>query len=333
MPQASLGYVGVAIETTPGTGVAPTFFIPATDVTFNAPRDNQMVREIRGSRLAYTTLPGKISPTVSLTTKVYPNLFMGVLLHGLFGGGTAEVTTTTPAGGTTSRKHVFSSGSPLPSLSFERSDSRTLGTGVVFERMAGHQVESMNFTAQFGEPLQVEVTTRGTGGLVTPGSKPGSFAYPSTAQMINFTQAELLVDGVSSALFKSVTFNFTNTFDDQDTLNKSLYPYKVYEGGMECTVSADIAYEAANALYTKFNSGATLSLRLVCQGANVESTIPYEFNVYWPQLLVSNYDAGMTAGEIINASVEFSPVFDSGINGVAQIFLVNGDNTANIYTV
>lgn len=325
MPQASLGYLGVGLETTPGTGVAPDYFIPATDVSFQVPKDDQMVREIRGSRLAYTTLPGPVQPRVSFTTKVYPNQFMGMLLHGLFGGGTDEVVTTEPGVGA-ARKHVFKTGSPLPSLTFERSDHRVLGTGVVFERLAGHQIESMNFTAQFGQPLEVSVESRGTSGIIVPGAKPVSFtAYPSTAQMINFTQADILLDGVESPLFKSINFGFTNTFEDQNTLNNSLYPYKVYEGGMEASVTAEIAFEASNALYTKFQSGAELSLRVKCTGADVEATHPYELNVYWPRLTVRNFDAPFTAGEVVNASVEFSCLFDSAIDGVAEVFLVNAD--------
>lgn len=332
MPQASLGYVGVTIEATPGTGVAPAFYIPATDVSFTAPRDDQMIREIRGSRSAYTTLPGKIEPAVTLTTKVYPNLFMGVLLHAMFGGNATTVTTTTVA--VAARKHIFSSGSPLPSLSFERSDARADGAGVVFERTAGHLIESMNFTAQFGEPLMVEVTTRGTGGIVTPGSKPVTFTYPSTAQMVNFTDAEVLLDGVSSPLFKSIKMNFTNTFDEQETLNKSLYPFKIYEGGMECTVTADIAYEASNALYTKWLSAANLSLRVKAQGVSIPSSspsTPYEINFYFPSLKVKNFESPFTAGEVVNASVEFSTVFDDTLNDVAQIFLMNAD-TSGTYT-
>lgn len=334
MPQASLGYVGVAIEPTPGTGIAPTFFIPATDVSFEAPRENQTVKEIRGSRLGYTMLPGTIAPAVSLTTKVYPNLFMGVLLHGLFGGGNAQVETTTPGGATTARKHVFKSGSPLPSLSFERSDNRTLGQGVIFQRTAGHQIESLNFTAEFGSPLEVSVQTRGTGGFITPASKPtfSGTSYPSVNQMINFTQAKLEVDGVQDLTFKSVTFGFTNTFDEQNTLRGSQFPYKIYEGGMECSVSADIAYESSSTMYTKFVAGTEMSLRLICQGSIIEGAIPYEFNVYWPKLTVRNFTSPMTAGEIVNASVEFDVVFDDTINGTAEIFLVNTDSTTNIYT-
>lgn len=332
MPQASLGYVGLANEATPGTGIAPAFFIPATDVSFEAPRENQMVREIRGSRLGYTMLPGTISPAVSLTSKVYPNLFMGVLLHGLFGGGNGQVTTTTPAGGTTSRKHVFSSGSPLPSISFERSDSRTLGQGVIFQRTAGHMIESLNFTAEFGSPLEVTVQTRGTGGFTTPGAKPGAFAYPSVNQMINFTQARVDVDAVQDLTFKSVNFGFTNTFEEQNTLRGSQFPYRIYEGGMECNVSAEIAYEATSTMYTKFVAGTQMSLRLICQGATIEATIPYEFNVYWPKLTVRNFTAPMTAGEIVNASIEFDVEFDDTLGSTAEIFLVNTDSTANIYT-
>lgn len=332
MPQASLGYVGVGVESTPGTGVPPTMFIPATDVSFNAPRDNKMIREIRGSRDAYTTLLGKIEPTVSLTSKVYPNLFMGMLMHGLMGGDATNIVDDTTVTG--SFKHTFNTGSPLPSLTFERSDKRTgippAGGSHIFQRTAGHQIESMNFTAQFGEPLTVEVTTRGTGGIVQPASKPtfSGSSYPSTAQMVNFTQAAVYIDGsgTASPLFKSIRMNFTNTFDEQETLNQSLLPYKIYEGGLECSVSADVTFEAGTAMYDKWISGAEMALMVKCEGATIPtSTAKYTVQFNFPRLLVKNFDVPMTAGEVINGSVEFDAVFDSTLNGVVEMILINGE--------
>ena len=330
MPQASPGYLGVGVETTPGTAVAPTKFIPAESVNMEFPKDSQEIREIRGSRQAYTMLDGAVTPAVNLTSLVYPKTFFGVLMRALFG----DVVTTTPGGATTARKHSFVDAATLPSLTFERSDTRSLGTGNLFERSGGHRIESVSFTAEFGQPVRFDLTTMGSGGPVTPGSKPLAAtidaSLPSTDLIMNFNQASIEVDGAAFNDVKSVTFDFNNTLDPQNTLRGSLYPYKIYEGGMGCTLSADLAFETVT-LYNKFVANTECSFRFKALGPVIEAAIQYEFNVFWPKLGIRNFSSEMTAGEVINASVEFDVKWDQATSKMVEMYIVNNESTANIY--
>lgn len=332
MAQASPGYVGVGVETTAGTAVAPTKFIPAESISFEFPKDSQDVREIRGSRQAYTKLDGAIAPAVTLTTLLYPQRFFGVLMRGLFGA----VTTTTPTGATTARKHSFVDAAKLPTLTFERSDTRTLGQGVILERTGGHLIESASFTAEFGSPVSVDFSTMGTTGIVIPGSKPtGSTidtSLPSVDQIMNFNMAAIKVDGATFEDVKSVSFDFTNTLEPQNTLRGSLYPYKIYEGGMECTLSCDLAFESV-VLYNKFIANTECSFEIKGTGAQIElgASGPnqyYEFGFYWPKLGIRSFTSEMTAGEIVNASVEFDVKWDQPTARMVDAWIVNTDASA-----
>src|SRR6478752_1083536 len=85
MAQASFGYFGMGVETTPGTAVPPTKYLPVKDVDFPVSTDFIEVREIRGSRQAYSNFDGPQRPDISFTSALYPAGAMGVLFRGLFG--------------------------------------------------------------------------------------------------------------------------------------------------------------------------------------------------------------------------------------------------------
>src|SRR5688572_10079912 len=119
MGSASFGYVGVGVETTPGTSVPPTSFIPVKSVNFNVDQEQITFREIAGSRQAQQSFGGSIRPSVTLTSAFYPSRAFAVMLRALFGtSSTVAGTGTTP----TTWVHTFADASVLPSLSFERSD-------------------------------------------------------------------------------------------------------------------------------------------------------------------------------------------------------------------
>src|SRR5690606_24764080 len=173
MPSASFGYVGVGVESTPGTSVPPTKFIPVKSVNFNVDQEEITFREIAGSRQAQQSFGGSIRPSVSLTSALYPSGAFGVLLRGLFG----NVTTAAAAGTGTAFTHTFSDAAVLPSLSFERSDSAGSG-GLLHQRIPGCKIESMSFTAEFGSDVEVSVEAQGLSFPEEPSTKPASVLLP-----------------------------------------------------------------------------------------------------------------------------------------------------------
>ena len=324
---ASTGYFGVGVETTPATSVAPTKFLPVKDVNFPVEVEFIDVPEIRGSRQASQKYDGPLSVSATLTSSFYPSLAMGVLLRGLFG----SVTSALVAPSTTAYRHTFADAAVLPSLSLERSDTTTEGTGLLHERIPGCKIESMGFSCAFGEDIDVSIDAQGLTFPENPASKPGTIAYPAADPFI-FTGASVQIDGTDNFLFKSIDFEFTNTLEPQQTLRKTRNAYRMYEGGMETTLSGTLAFED-NALYNKFRDSSFLTVTALFQGSMADATnsIPYSARFHWPRVKVSSHDLPMTAGEVMEVDVEFEVSFDNATNKRVEVELVNLD-AAGTYT-
>lgn len=330
MAQASFGYFGIGVESTPGTSVAPTKFLPVKDVDFPVETDFIEIREIRGSRQAYSTFDGPVRPNVNFTTSFYPALGMGVLLKGLFGA-----VTTAPAGtSVVAFTHTFGDAASLPSLSMERSDARASGQGIILQRVNGVKVESMGFSCAYGEDVEVSVSGQGLGFPTTPGSKPGTFTYPSMNPFI-FTGASVEVDGVVNNLFKSLNFEFTNTLERQEALRGTREAYKIYEGGLDCTLSGTLIFDDL-VLYDKLKNSQYLTVTATFIG-DLADAVPtpdifYTARFHWPKVKISSFGIPMTAGEVMEADVEFDVSFDFATSKLVDVQLTNLDPAATYNT-
>lgn len=323
MAQASFGYFGFGVESVPGTAVAPTKFLPVKDVDFAVETDFIEIREIRGSRQAYSNFDGPVRPSVNFTSAFYPSLGMGTLLKGLFGA----VTTAASGASTTAKQHTFADAATLPSLSFERSDARASGQGIILQRMNGCKIESIGFSCAYGEDVEVSVAAQGLGFPTTPGSKPGSFTYPAADPFI-FTGASITIGGVANNLFKSIDFEFTNTLERQESLRGTREAYKLYEGGIDCTLSGTLIFDDLT-MYTDFKNSASFTVAANFAGAQIASDGPgavnYGASFTWPKVKVSSFGIPMTAGEVMEADVEFQVQFDNTTSKLVDVKLTNLD--------
>lgn len=328
MGSASFGYLGVGVETVAGTGVAPTKFVPVKTVSFDVQQDEIRFREIAGSRQAQQSFGGSIRPSVNFDTAFYPSGAFGVILRGLFG----SVTTAAAGASATAFTHTFGDASVLPSLSFERSDTATEGTGLLHERIAGCKIESVSFTADFGAEVNMSVTAQGITFPTNPAAKPGSIALPAMNPFI-FTGVSVNVDGVDSDLFKSINFDFNNTLEPQEALRGTRTAYKIHEGPLECTLSGTMIYED-NSVRDLFESGEEISIGVRFEGdiadAVPEPDVYYAAEFTWPKVKVLNFDVTMEAEGVMEADVEFSVSYDKSVSRFVQASLTNLD-PANTY--
>jgi hypothetical protein len=326
MGSASFGYLGVGVETTHGTGVAPTKFVPVKSVDFDVQQDEIRFREIAGSRQAQQSFGGSIRPSVTFDTAFYPSGAFGVILRGLFG----SVTSALRGPSTTLYDHTFGDASVLPSLSFERSDTATEGTGLLHERIAGCKIESVSFTAEFGAEVNMSVTAQGITFPTDPASKPGSITLPAMNPFI-FTGVTVSIDGVDSDLFKSITFDFTNTLEPQEALRGTRTAYKIHEGPLECSLSGTMIYED-NSVRDLFESAEEISVAVTFEGdmADATNNMPYAAQFTWPKVKVLNFSTTMEAEGVMEADVEFSVSYDKSLSRFVQAKLSNLD-PANAY--
>jgi len=318
MAQASLGYFGFAKETTEGTAVAPTVFLPVKDVDFPIENEPIEIMEINRDRAAYTNMDGPIRPNVSFTAACYPHSSTGLILQGLFGSVAHALATPS----TTVYNHTFSSAGSLPSFSMERSDNPTLGQGVLFQRVNGVKIESVGFTASYGEDVEMRVSAQGLDFPSTPASKPASFTNAPDMDPFIFSGASVTVDGTPNNLFKSLDFEFTNTLERQETLRGQRTAYRIYEGGLRCTLSGTMAYDD-NSIYDLLKNSTYFALVATFTGATIDVTNSkkHQLTFSWPKLKVNTIGLPMTAGDTIEADVDFQVSFDKVTRKLVTVVL------------
>ncbi len=322
MPQSSFGYLGMGVETTPGVNVPPTKFLPVKDVDFPVENEFIEIREIRGSRQAYQTYDGPVRPDVNFTSSFYPSGPMGVLMRGLFGSSTSA-----PAGtSTTAFTHTFQDAASLPSLTFERSDTSTAG-GVIVQRVPGCKIESIGFSCAYGEDVDVSVNAQGLSFPSSPASRPATIAYPTVNPFI-FRGASVTINGVANDLFKNIDFEFTNTLERQETLRGTREAYRIFEGGLECSLSGTLAFEDV-ALYNSFRDASTFSVKVsfVSGIADAAPTPDVMFGATFdfPSVQISSFGIPFSAGEVIEADVDFQVKFDNATSRLVTATLTNLD--------
>lgn len=326
MAQASFGYFGIGHENPAavGTAVAPKLFLPVKDVNFPIENNFIDVVEIRGSRQAYQKFDGPQRPSVTFSSAFYPAGAMGLLLKGLFG----TVSTAAAGASATGKVHTFGDTSELPSISAERSDAQSGSSGILLQRLNGCKVESMSFTSNYGEEVDVQITMQGLSFPTTPGAKPSSFTFPAM-EPFTFVSSSIYVDGVISNLFKTVTFDFTNTLERQEVLNGTRYAYKMFEGGLDCTLNGTLVFESI-AMYDKLKNSEDFEVKVVFEGAEFDATenVSYTAEFTWPKVKIATFDVPMTAGDVIEADVEFEVSFDLVANKSVEVKLTNQDAAA-----
>ncbi len=320
MASAAFGYLGVGVETTPATSVAPTKFIPVKSVDFDVQQDEIIFREIAGSRQAQQSFGGSIRPSVTFETALYPVGATGVILKGLFGNSSAAL----EGDSTTAYTHTFADAATLPSLSFERSDSAGVG-GLLHQRIAGCKIESVSFSAEFGAEVNMSVTAQGISLPEDPASKPVSIPLPAINPFI-FTGVSVDIDGVPSDLFRNIEFEFNNTIEPQEALRGVRTAYRLHEGPLECTLSGTMIYED-NTIYNKFMSAEEFEIAVHFEGdvADDDENINYGITFEWPRVKVLNFSVNMEAEGVMEADVEFTVSFDRPSSRFVTVTMTNLD--------
>jgi hypothetical protein len=327
MPQASKGYFAISRETTPGVAITtPTKFYPVEEVEFDPNYEFIEWREIRGSRTAYQTLHGVARPSATLRGPVYPAGAMGSFLVGLFGSYSSAL----EGGSTIAYKHTFSDAPSVPTYTLERSDARSGEGGILCERLAGCKVESIELEAAVNEKVNMTVTFQSMKKPVTATPvSAGSITYPNMTPLY-FKGATIEIDDTASSLFKNIRLNIRQVLDRQETLNGSDEAYKIFEGGIECTVSGSAVFEDLT-LYNKFINRTPFKLELLLQSDTVADTAPnpdiyYSLKFTWDIVKLSRHSTPFRAGEVINVDFEARVDFDESSNRAVLVEMVNLDN-------
>lgn len=352
MPVSSRGYFAFAKESVLGTeadrkGAVETNYpkywsYPVEEVEFTPEKQFIDFQEIRGSRQAYTTLDGAFQPTAMIKGAVYPGAALAQFLYGAFGE--AQVVGTTTGSVTTNANYlynfdtdagtagdqpyaddddsavatetVFFDASTLPSFTLERSDGRD-GSATIVEQLRGCKVESVQFTANFGEKVDMTVNFQATKKPSNLGPTYARYAastsslngssgateanrifYPGQAEVYSssafqpyditplyFNRAALKIDNSdtgSAVRMKTLSWEMTNTLERQETLS--------------ATVSGDgFNITPVDDAYTMFEGGVecTLSGTAVFDDLDLYNKMMAGTDIYLELWLGSNTSADL----------------------------------------
>lgn len=314
MSSASRGYFVISKEVTAGTAVTPsaTGYLPVEEVMFEYDNEFIDIKEIRGSREAYTSLDGAIAPTANIKGALYPSKGGGMILYGLFGTDTTALYSTS----TICYDHTYSTGAILPYFTLERADAPSGAGGLLCERLAGCKVESVKFSAAFGEKVDFEANFQAMKKPVTATAvalATVTAAMPAEKPLI-FKGASLEVDDVANNDFKSISVEITNGLARQDALNGTQESYAIDESDLMCTVSATMRF-ADLTMYNKFINGTEMKLELLLVSQTIADAAPstdgyFQLAFTWDLVRLSRYSLPFKAGDVIEADAEFKILFN-----------------------
>lgn len=344
MAVASTGYTLIGADVynsgtksydTPTRDEANYYFYPVEEVEVMPGKEFIDFREIRGSRQAMITLDGPFRPTVNLKGALYPTGATALFFAGALGGLTSAAHTGT------SYKHTFADRAKLPNFTIERADTQDANATLI-ESISNCKVESLQVSCAFGEKADLTVAFQAAKKPVkhttTFFSAAGITSFPTSMMpydtsgnlvdplIFKDAQIKLTVGGTESPLMtmKNINLELRNTLTRQETLTGSDETYKLFEGGLECTLSGAMVFEDTD-MYNYVINGTPVSIRLLFANGNQIGTsgVYHGMEFYWPSVKVSRASLPFRAGEVIESDVEFKVRFDNTSSKMIAISLTD----------
>lgn len=318
MTLAALGYVGYGVESTEGTIVAPTIYVPVTSFSFDSTNDYMVPDEVRGTRDRYVILPAPYSVSGSMATELYPNGIAALLKSAFSAGAGATVTSAYSGGG---YQHVMTPGSAAtPTFSFESSAG-----DVLIMRYGGIRVNTLEINAAFGEIVTatwgLEGTTRAKQGSTT------SESY-ATSTPFHFTGAGVSVGGVVVGNIKSFTFSVGNNIERIGTLRKTR-SWKRTALGMRdigLTATMDFTDTADYDLFlneSEFDVDINLEADYISGSSGPKNTLRLQI----PRVRWNTINAPLDANGYIEQSVTATVLRKQDNSPVVTVTLVNNESS------
>lgn len=309
----ALGYVGYALETTEGTAVAPTHFLPVTSISFNDSNDYNSPLTIRGGRDINLALPApyQVEGSMELPMVIED---IGLLLKSAFA---ASVNTSAYTGG--GYTHTFTPGNTSPTFTFETSRQ-----GILMMRHTGVRVNTFELKGSFGEPVAATFGLDGidrvkyTGAAATP-----SYATSSTSPL-NFSRAKVQIGGSDSAFVKDFTFNVNNNVSHIGTLRTTRSYYRVALGAREIGLGMTLDFQDATE-YDRLLNDTEFAVQLYMEGPTgigAGGTSYMSLKIDLPRVKYKTVGVPLNAGDFLSQDVECTVLQPIGGN-IATVTLNN----------
>lgn len=251
MSLGAIGYVGYGVESTEGTAVAPTKFLPVTSFSFEDTNDYLVPEQIRGDRDRYIAMAAPYMTSGSMDLELIPNDIAPLLKSALAG----SVATSAYAGG--GYQHVITPGNVSPTFTFESS-----AAGILVMRYGGIRVNTLEINASFGE-----IVTSSWGLEGTSREKQGSESAEAYSDVMpfHFSGASVQVDGSELATVKDLTFSIGNNLDRIGTLRRTRSWRRTALGARDVGLSATLDF-TDTAEYDRFLAETFFAVTLLFEG-------------------------------------------------------------------
>lgn len=317
MSLGALGYVGYGVESTEGTFVAPTKFLPVSSFSFEDTNDYIVPDQIRNTRDRSVAMAAPYMTSGSMEMELIP-YDISTLLKSAFA---ASVTTSAYAGG--GYQHALTPGDTSPTLTFESN-----AADILVMRYGGIRVNTLEIKAAFGEIVTsswgLEGTTR-----QSQGSTQTTQTYTDVLPL-HFTGADVFVGGSQNVMVKDYTFMVGNNLERIGTLRKTRSWRRTALGMRDTGLSATLDFTDAveydrflneNEFVVKlFMESGTTGLPLM--GSNkpiLELTLN---RVRWNKVGIA-----LSAGDYLEQSVEALVLKPMTSGEVFDAKLINGEVT------
>jgi len=318
MPKVGDHILGVGAESTWGTAVAPTARFEVTSESLALEIERVESTALKASRRYLSSsgwAAGQKNVTGDVEMEVQSN-GMGLWFKNLLGA----PTTTTPAGATNRRKHVFGASTLVDdqSLTFEIVRTDVAGTAHRFV-YSGCVIDEVSLQSQVGEFVTASFTVDGRDEAVSAaGAQSASYA---TSTPLVFTGAAITVGGSS---FEAKEFNLQLTsgrakeryvLGDSRKLKQVESELREISGSISCDWAGTTAYN-------RFVNGTTAAVvaKFETQAA-IESTVKGYLQVTIP---VARFDGETPTGggEIVEHNLEFVGL-DNGTDNPVEVEIID----------
>lgn len=314
MGLGALGYVGYGIESTEGTAVAPTKYLPVTAFSFEDSNDFIVPDQIRHSRDRYIAMAAPYAVSGSMEMELIPT----EVGHLLKSGFTATIVTSAYAGG--GYEHVMTPAATQQTFTFESSAS-----DVLIMRYAGCRVNTIEIKAAFGEIVTASFGLEGLSRV-----KQGSITTPTYTNVVpfHFSGVDIKVaSGTFLSTVKDFTFGVNNNIERIGTLRKTRTWKRLELGMREVSLALTIDFTDTSE-YDRFLNETIFDVDLHLTGPVMSGmgTNPTTLRIAIPNVRWNKVNVPLSAGDYLEQSVEALIVAPIG-GDIFTARLINNEQT------
>jgi hypothetical protein len=337
MPTQSLSVIGFAPETTFGTFVAPTKFLPGTATPQDAVTVTRPTQS-RGTRAQVVDVPTQLTAGIQISAELIPEV-MSTLIAGWFGTGSDAVTGSAGAGFT----HTLTPKNALPSYSCEYDED--IFTQVLARQVVGNLIDQFTLTLSAAQIATMQFTTVAQREITpaTPGLPSNPTPAITTLQPMDFSLLAASLAGTATVRLIDATLTGANQVQRVQSSNGQLYVARLQPTQRNITFSTTFDFMSASSdpadgtgIYTfwqatkgvgGFIGAGGFQLSLVTANLIPGATNPYKVQFNLPNLRPQDQYTINSASDVLQQQLAWSVTQGAAANDINAV-IVNSESAA-----